>query len=212
MARNSRPPQNVDDNQEEMTVVIFKLKGGSGTLQKGFEAINTAFASFGAPALPPAPSRRLPNGNGTKSVTLPADSEDSGQDEDYPEDAAPVIDAQPAKITKQRHYTKLEFMDDFDLNQSDIPWKQFAVERQPDSDNKCYLVAALWLSENAALSEFSARHVFTLFRAMKWNEQSDFVQPMRKMKQKSSYFTNPSSKTWKLTGPGLDAARAVKAK
>ncbi len=103
-------------------------------------------------------------------------------------------------------------MDDFDLNLSDAPWKQYAEERKPDSDNKCYLVAALWLTENASLPEFTARHVFTLFRAMKWNEQSDFVQPIRKMKQKNSYFTNPSAKTWKLTGPGRDAARAVKVK
>lgn len=71
------------------------------------------------------------------------------------------------------------------------------------SENEKYLLAALWITEKANLPNFTVSHVFTCFRAMKWNEQVDFSQPLRQMKSKDR-------KTWKLTQPGLDAARAVK--
>lgn len=41
---------------------------------------------------------------------------------------------------------------------------------------------------------------------MEWKTQSDMTQPMRLLKSKKSYFENPSSGKWRLTGIGLEAA------
>jgi hypothetical protein len=210
MAKSSKPHQVADESQEEMTVVIFKLKGGSGTLQKGFDAINTAFASFGAPTLPAAPSKRLANGSGKAGgTTLPPDSEDQDEEEEDDDDTT-VIDGSAKPAGKPRQPRKYKFMDDLDLSLGTKAWKEFAAEKAPKSDPDKYLVAALWLTESASIPEFGITHIFTCFRAAGWPEQRDFSQPMRQMKSKKSYFTNPSKKMWKLTGPGLDAARVVK--
>jgi hypothetical protein len=212
--RTGNPRALPEEPQEEMTVVIFKLKGQGSTLQKGFDAINTAFASFGA-ALPTAPpARRIATG---------AASEDSGgahiNDVDEiteadPEGLGEIIDAptkQPAtKTQKSAPRPKPKFLPDFDLNLSGKPWKAFASERGPKTDNEKYLLASLWITENAGLPEFTIPHVFTCFRAMQWTEQADFSQPMRAMKTKKSYFTTTESKKWKLTGPGIEAARGIK--
>ena len=204
-----------EEPQEEMTVVIFKLKGHSATLQRGFDAINTAFASFGAPPPAAGSGRRLVGGTATKdNGGSQVDEEDGAGDVD-PEINGDIIDAPvrqiAAKPQKAAPRAKPKFLPDFDLTLSDKPWKEFATERAPKTDNDKYLLASLWITENAGLPEFTTAHVFTCFRAMQWAEQSDFSQPMRMMKSKKSYFTSTESKKWKLTGPGTEAARAIKA-
>ena len=42
--KKNRPDE--DPQQEEMAVVIFRLKGGSPTLQKGFDTISQALSAF----------------------------------------------------------------------------------------------------------------------------------------------------------------------
>lgn len=216
MARKTGIPQALpEDPQEEMTVVIFKLKGQSSTLQKGFDAINTAFASFGATLPAPASPRRIAAGVVTKDAgTVQAEEADATNEIDA-EDDGEIIDAPirqtAAKPQKAAPRSKPKFLPDFDLNLSDKPWKEFANERAPKTDNDKYLLASLWITENGGMPEFTIAHVFTCFRAMQWAEQSDFSQPMRMMKSKKSYFTSTESKKWKLTGPGIEAARAIKA-
>jgi hypothetical protein len=140
-----------------------------------------------------------------KGPGLENDQSGTEEDEDVLTIEAPGI----AGNGKPKTFTKPKFMDDFDLSVSDKPWKDFWAEYAPKSDNERYLLAALWVTENANTPEFSIAHIFTLFRAAKWNEQVDFSQPIRLMKNKSSYFLNPSRGKWKLTQPGLDAARAI---
>src|ERR1035437_2032445 len=51
MSRTAKGPVSSigQEPQEEMTVVILRLKGGGETLKKGFDALTTAFNSLGAP-------------------------------------------------------------------------------------------------------------------------------------------------------------------
>lgn len=213
--RSAVPPASAPESQEEMTVIVLRIKGGGDTLQKGFDALSTAFASLGQTSPAPRNERRLASG-GSKRLPTPVDIEDSEDDDDTDDidlPDAPVIEALPGQASSapKRQPRKYKFMDDLDLNQGDKPWKDFASEKGGKNDNEHYLTAALWLTEKANIPEFGIAHVFTCFRAMGWSEQSDFSQPMRLMKSKKSYFSHPSKKLWKLTGPGLDAAHSIQA-
>jgi hypothetical protein len=216
MARKNGNPQLLpEESQEEMTVVIFKLKGQASTLQKGFDAINTAFASFGVALPVAAPARRIAAGTVMRDAGAAQADEVDETAADDPDAEGEVIDV-PLKHTstkaqKAAPRAKPKFLPEFDLNLSDKPWKDFASERAPKTDNDKYLLASLWITENAGVPEFSIPHVFTCFRAVQWTEHADFSQPMRMMKSKKSYFTGTDSKKWKLTGPGIEAARAIKA-
>src|ERR1035437_528296 len=55
MAKNGRGavPPSGQEAQEEMTVMVLRLKGGGDTLRKGFDALNHALAAMSAPPLPP---------------------------------------------------------------------------------------------------------------------------------------------------------------
>ena len=207
MARNNKgaPSSRSGDDTEEMTVIVVKVKGQGDTLRKGFDAISNAFASISSAPLPArrqlAAGLSQPNGSGTVEQPLGQGDED---DEIEEEDA--VAESSAAATPRPRKY---KFLDDFDLSAGAVPWKEFAASKDPKTDNDRYLVAALWITENAGVATFNIAHVFTCFRAMQWNEQKDFSQPMRFMKSKKSYFDNPSRKTWKLTQVGLEAARAI---
>lgn len=208
--RGAVPPIG-QDGQEEMTVMVLRIKGGGDTLRKGFDALNNALAALGqAQTLSTAPpARRLSAAVPAQGVVEDAEM-DEGDSEEGSEDQA-TLDAGSSTGSngKSRPRPKPKFLTTFDLNVSDKPWKEFAAGRSLKTEYEKYLLASLWITENAGKPEFTLGHVFTLFRAMKWNEQSDFSQPLRKMKSASSYFENPTSKTWKLTGLGLDAARAI---
>jgi hypothetical protein len=204
-ARVSAPPKG-DDSQEEMTVIVVKVKGQGDTLRKGFEAISNAFASLGA--LPAAANRLA--AVAPKQLNGAAANEDGDIQEDADE-SDPSEEATPTSSSPARSpLRKPKFLNDFDITTGDIGWKDFANARAPKNESEKYLLAALWTTEKANIPDFTISHIFTCFRAMKWNEQIDFSQPMRQMKLKDSYFSHPTRKTWKLTHPGLDAARAVK--
>ena len=207
MARNRQTGPTIPngDQQEEMVVFAIRLKGAGGTLQKGFDALTNAFGALGTPLS--TPGRRSLAAGGDVLAPPPSDNDEVdsvGEHDDESQESATSPNSQP-----KRGARKYKFNDALDLSQGEKPWVVFAAQKAPDSDNKCYLVAAQWLAECAMIPEFSISDVFTLFRAMKWNEQSDFSQPLRKMKSSSSYFDNPTPKTWKLTSIGLTAARAV---
>ncbi|HEX3985374.1 MAG TPA: hypothetical protein VHX13_02095 [Acidobacteriaceae bacterium] len=192
-----------------MTVVVLRIKGQGDTLRRGFDALNHAIAAIGqGPTV--AVTKRLPAGTGKPEIPEEISDPETEQIDDSENDETATIDAPaPSGNGKSRPIPKPKFMDHFDLSVSDKPWKDFVVEYTPKTDNERYLLAALWVTDNAKTPEFTIGHIFTLFRAAKWNEQVDFSQPIRYMKSKNSFFEHPSPKTWKLTQIGLDAARGI---
>ena len=134
----------------------------------------------------------------------------SDHEEPEPE---PVQSEEPEERPRQqsaRKYGTPEFLSELDLTAGE-GWKNFAERHLPQKDNEKYLLAALWLTEEAGFHTFTPDHIFTCFRAMGWREQKDFWQPIRLMKSKRSYFESPSRGVWKLTaGAGIPAARAIK--
>jgi hypothetical protein len=199
----------VEDSQEEMTVVILRIKGGSDTLQRGFDALSNAFAAIG----PISPHRRS-----TAHVQLQTPQngtalELEAHDDENAEEVAQACvedDGDHQRSSGQRKYTVQTLVSDLDLTAGGQGWKAFAVDKAPQNDNEKYLVAAIWLTESAGLETFTTDHIFTCFRAMGWKEQKDFSQPLRLMKSKKSYFENPSRGVWKLTTSiGVPAAQKI---
>jgi hypothetical protein len=215
MAREKKPVpgSNEPPAEEEITVFVLKFKGGSQSVQKGFDVVSQAIAALGpatpanqrvivhrAPAQIPAPA------NGTiidaehEDVVEENAAEDAG-----PETPAPATSGAPPKPRKG--YT---FMNDFNLTPAGVPsLKDYCTEKNPQTDNDKFLVASAWIQTHGGVDPFTGRHLFTAFRAMEWKPQVDMTQPMRTLKAKKSYYENPSSGKWKLTGIGLDAAKAI---
>jgi len=214
MAREKRTvPLAYELAQEELTVVVVKFKGGPESMQKGFEAVNNAIASLG----PAQPSNQRVALSPT-SVQLPAAPSQNGRvlnaeivepeaDAQHTSSEAQPMAVQPAAPRQRKAYT---FMSDFNLAPDGVPsLKEYCADRNVQSDNDKFLVASAWIQTHGGTNPFTGRHLFTAFRAMEWKPQADMTQPMRRLKSEKSYFENPSSGKWRLTGIGIEAADKI---
>ena len=218
MARDKKPVSgSPEPQQEEMTVVVFKFKGGAESMQKGFDAVNSAIAALGpsqaahhprvtvqrpAVQLPPAPQ----NGH-----VIDAEHEDVVEDpetmEAEQEAPAPATNGKPKKPLAP----KQSFLGDFNLTPAGVPsWKDFATGKNAQTETDKFLAASLWIQTSGGVDPFTGSHLFTCFRAMNWKTQVDMVQPLRQMKSKKSYYERTGHGKWRLTaGAGVPAAEAV---
>jgi hypothetical protein len=195
------------EEQEEMTVVILRFKGGGETLRKGFSTVSDALAALG----PGIPQRRLLNHSENESPSQPkvlnSDAEVEETDEGFEEPAS------DANGSERRAPRKPTFLSEFKLSPDGQPaWKEYATGKNPRTLEDKYLVAAAWLTAHGGVEEFKIDHVFTCFRAMVWDERRDFSQPMRHLKAVKSYFVVPKKNRWKLTDLGAAAAGELPSK
>jgi len=202
--------------QEEMTVVVFKFKGGAESMQKGFEAVNNAIAALGPShaghqrtiVQRPPTQAALPSGASGKVIDAEVEEpvDETMQPDEEGTAPEPANDDKPKKPLAP----KQNFLSDFNLAPVGVPaWKEFAAEKDPQIENNKFLVASLWIQTHGAVDPFTGNHLFTCFRAMEWKTQVDMTQPLRQMKSSKSYYDNPSRGKWKLTGIGVEAANAV---
>jgi hypothetical protein len=201
-----------EEPQEEMTVVVLRFKGSSQTLQKSFDAVSQALGALGPVQQHPArlqrrelPAGQAGNGNGG-AVDVDADGLDDLDDE--PDDEG-TEDNRPARSSATRSRVRYQFLSDFDLSGNGTPWKEFAAQKNPQTEYDKYLLASRWIQKHGGCETFTANHAFTCFRAMSWNTLADFTQPMRMLKQRKSYYDVPVRGQWKLNAHGLEAAEAV---
>jgi hypothetical protein len=204
--------------QEEMTVVILRFKGGGETLRKGFDTVSQALATLGPTTVVERRPPLLGKGAAATPVVdkLPGSDGDGASPEVPPEgEEAEALEVDAAGDSARRasggprRYPKPQFDSTLKLDAGDVTFKRYCAQKQLDSDSKKYLVAAAWLTNHGGHPSFTASQIFTCFRAMGWNEQADFMQPVRLMKSKKSYFERGPGKSWKLTQVGIHAADAI---
>lgn len=99
MARENKKMQ-PSGEQEEMTVVILRFRGGSDSLQKGFETVSQALAALGP--TPVHHQRRLPPVLSAAPTELPGTERNSGslEGEGTFEDAE-VSEVSPAQLQQR---------------------------------------------------------------------------------------------------------------
>ena len=214
MAREKKPVRGTDEprQQEEMTVVVLKFKGGSQSLQKGFDAVSQAINALGPSGqnnhhiVVQRPPAQIAAGNSEVSDLEAQSSADDGDEEidDTPQDNS------TSKQKKSPATPKYTFMNDFNLAPAGVPsLNEYCNEKNPQTENDKFLVASAWVQTHGGADPFTGGHLFTAFRAMEWKTQVDMTQPLRFMKSKKSYYDNPSFGKWKLTAIGLTAAENV---
>jgi hypothetical protein len=199
------------DTKGKVTFVMFQVEGDDETLQQGFRAMEQAFQRLGAPparvSTPSAPVSLL--GRTGAATVPPAEEEDSEHEPlvDEPE-AMTEVSAGERKTKGPRRYTQPKFLTDLQLTSDTLSFKDYATQKNPQTDNHKYLVVSRWLQERANIDAITIDHIFTCFQAMKWTSQKDVSQPFRVMMKNDSYYQK-NGKGWKLTHVGADAADSI---
>jgi hypothetical protein len=214
MARDKRTPRGPDEpqsEQEEMTFIVMKFKGGSQTLQKGFDAVTQAISALGARTHHSVVQRQpqqLPPTDG-KVVDAEAHHLPEEPAADDSAEEAPV--SGDGKAKKSSSASKHTFLNEFNLSPPDgLSLEAYCTGKDPQTDRDRFLVVCSWIQTHGATNPFTGDHLFTCFRAMNWKTQGDMVQHLRQMKLEKSYYENPSRGQWRVTTIGLQAAENIK--
>jgi hypothetical protein len=113
------------------------------------------------------------NGDGSSesavqgSLNLDISSGDSHADE-----STPTRQKGPAR------YTQPKFLKEMDLDSGEKPFRDYATEYHPETDNHRYLVIASWLKLYRSLDSITIHHVYTCYQKMNWTSQKDVGQPL----------------------------------
>ena len=215
MARNTKDRiQKDSEEQEEMTVAMLRFKGGSQSLRKGFETVSQALAALGQPTV--VHHRRLSAIAASPAEIHEAPAAANPDGVDSSDEAGGSIAAESEESIQRgsaagaRRYKKPSFLSDLNLTPAEgVAWKNYSEQKNPQGANQQYLIAAAWLTRHGGHEIFADDHLFTCFRAMGWNELKDFMQPVRQMKKKQSYFETIARGQWKLPPLGLDTTEGI---
>ena len=191
--------------------VEFELEGLSSTIEESIKSIVASMNRGNAGALP-AQQR----GNGSphlpRLVALNGNdgSEPAGPeklDEDIGPGGSQGDESAPTRTKGATRYTQPHFLKELDLDSGEKPFKDYANDLHPETDNDRYLVIASWLKLFRSLDSITIHHVYTCNQKMGWTSQKDVGQPFRQLKRKSM-FINSRKGQWEITHIGLDRARS----
>jgi hypothetical protein len=190
--------------------VEFELEGLSSTIEESIKSLVSSMNRANGGSLPNQHrADGLPKVPRVVASTDADNSEDAVQrnlELDIGSDAARTDESSLSRAKNPRHYTQPKFLEDFELDGGEKPFKAYAAEIGPETDNHRYLVIAAWSKNFRGLESITMDHVYTCYQKMGWKSQRDVGQPFRKMKQ-ASLFQNPSRGQWKITHIGLDRVK-----
>jgi hypothetical protein len=203
MARGDRPPE--EKGKVKFRFVEFELEGLNSTIEESIKNIVHSMSrssTIPARTLLPRPTTlaALPPANGDGHSDLDPEQEavlEAATEEQEPQ--APAL----ARPKTPRRYAVPTFLSDVDLDSGDMPFKTFAEQQAPKSDNRRYIAIAAWFKKRRDIDTISTDHIYTCNQKMGWKTQKDVGGPFRYMKKKS-YFDAVGRNQWKITHIGLD--------
>lgn len=208
MSRGDRLPD--DKGKVKFRFVEFELEGLNSTIE---ESVKNIVHSLSRTSTIPT---RVLSAKPAASAGLPPDDKGGHEDLEPEMEAIREMDTSndnghlsaPARSKASRRYTDPKFLSNLDLDSGEMPFKTFAEQQAPKSDNRKYIVIAAWLKKHRDMDTVSPDHIYTCNQKMAWKTQKDVGQPFRYMKKKS-YFETAGRNQWKITHIGLDLLNAA---
>lgn len=173
MARHTKVDQD-QDGEISFTMVKFSMKASDAGLQKGIDAIRSAFAQAGIGI--PTETRQI-RANGGKQVVMVGSSQPEAVEAENSEEATDVeateIVEEPAPARKAaarakpkvKNYTAIE---DPGFGSTNPTLKEFAAQKGPSTDPKKLLVIAYWFKHHLKQPDVTNDAIYTAFRTLGW--------------------------------------------
>lgn len=208
MARAARGEER---GKVRLRFVEFELEGLSSTIE---ESIKSIVGSMNRASAGTLPAQQRGNGSPEAPRLVAATGNDGSQpagpetiEEDIGPDGSQGGEAVPTRPKGATRYTQPHFLKEVDLDSGEKPFRDYATELHPETDNDRYLVIASWLKLFRSLDLITIHHIYTCNQKMGWASQKDLGQPFRQLKRKSM-FINSGKGQWEITHIGLDRARS----
>ncbi len=209
MARHTKVDQD-QDGEISFTMVKFSMKASDAGLQKGIDAIRSAFAQAGIGI--PTETRQV-RANGNKQVVMVGSSHPEATEA---EDVEEATDAEATEIVEERaparkastprakpkvkNYTAVE---DPGFSSTNPTLKDFAAQKGPSTDPKKLLVIAYWFKHHLKQPDVTNDAIYTAFRTIGWTVPNiaQIVRELRASRdQRLIKGSNPNSSEIGLLG------------
>ena len=201
MRRNN----NGQENEEfRIRFIEVTVKGSAATLQHAIRSVADAVGQRPSIA-PPTQTQALPSGSTNGQQALDFDHVEEGEIEETSAPATPVK-TQPKR---NRSYATPQILHDLELKSGKVPFEDFCRKKNPNTDNKRYLVIAAWFKEHRNVNAVTTAHIYTCWRAMGWtNYPADFGKPFRSCKAQG-WFKSTSDGSFEINHLGLDVVNKM---
>jgi hypothetical protein len=162
--RTAEPPK----GSNKIRFVMLEADLSDGNLVELTQAITNALKPAAPIRYITAPQQRVLNGSGDTNVSGDGEEqEDESEAEVFEEAPATIPTRAPRGTGKPRKSKPPEYIPDLIADRE--AFKAFAKEKAPTSRNRQYLVAALWLKENANSATVNADKIYTCFKTAGWS-------------------------------------------
>lgn len=172
-----------ETSSSKMTVMVFQFEGSDATLQEGLKAVTAAVKGV-MPQPPPlvlqAPRQTLIASNGEELPAL--DDEELCEEEN-----TTVPKNSGAGATRSRRTIKPPAIIDLELRSGEVPLETYLNRHPVNGNPHRALLVAHWLKAQLNIENFSADHIYTCFRHMRWPAPTDTVQLLRDMKSRNKW-------------------------
>ncbi len=202
-----------DDAELEIEFFRVKVKGGNSTVEEAIRhAANVALGRAvnnrrnEAPALPAGKNNDKPD----SQQSLDFDSVEEGEVVDNVSNTKSTPAKSGSNKPKdKRIYPTPEVLHDLDLKGGKVSFESFCKSKNPNGDNKKYLVIATWFKEHANVNAITPAHIYTCYRAMSWSDYpTDWKQPFRNCKSQG-WFKSASTASWEINHLGLEVVNKM---
>ncbi|GEM_PF-954672 len=188
---DSRP-----SSKSKMLVMVFQLEGDDQTIQEGLRRVGEAVRG----AVGNTPKQVLKINGSSAADARSSEAEADGQAEEEGEPQEPGSDDSAAEQYNARAPKREErekppqVLTTINFKGASMSLDEFATTKKVgESAARRTLVAAMWLRDYADVKEFSADHIYTCFRWMKWTNVPDRPRKaLRNFKSGQSYFDSGS--------------------
>jgi hypothetical protein len=124
-------------------------------------------------------------------------------EQDISENAEKPV-TKPARSERASRPRKVPSVEVIDVDLLSPPsFAEYIADKDIDSDVDRFLTVAAWFKECRQVSEITANHVYTCYRAANWPSKiEDFAQPLRNLKFRK-FMTSPSRGLFSINHIGL---------
>jgi hypothetical protein len=177
------PPPKASGMSRVRFIMVEAEVADAGDLSQITQAIQNALRP--APGAVRIASSTQTRGNGAAAI---AQTSQPPLEVDEDETAEEEVESEVAEHTRTsngpkspRKFRSPEVLE-LDLT-TEPSFAAFAAERNPTSNQMRYLTVAAWFKLHRQLDAVTADHVYTCYRAVKWQSDiQDFAQPLRDLK------------------------------
>lgn len=177
--------------KSKMTVMVFQLEGSDETIQEGLKRVSDAIHGM----VKQQPRLLLKTSDTSNSGSTETD-ESPRPDREADSDAQPEEESQEggdnaARVPKKEEREKpLQIVPTIDFKKASASLESFSAEKKAgEGAQRRLLESVMWLRDHADVKEFSADHVYTCFKYMKWTNIPDRPRKfIRNLKSQKGYF------------------------